>query len=310
MKQNCYVYWIKHKSTGKKYIGSKYAFNADPDTFWLNYFTSSKLVNALIKEYGIDDFVYRILREFGNDEMACLTYEKTLLDLAVERSDYLNLSNSTRMTDSYDNYYVGKEYQRKVASVYGLMSYKNKTGMHQFTAKEKQIICSKGGIAAAKINKQLGCAIFDEEVRKKQHDTLREQQISAFYDPKLRQAISSKGGKNGGFTSAYYARNGKTEQDRLKDQSDRGKIGGPKNKGFKWYNDSKQSYKYTAKMQQEQDFELFLEGNPAFTRGRCARETQLGKMWVNDGIKNMMITPNIFNSDKHTTGRMANGNKN
>lgn len=53
-----YVYIIKNKTTGLKYVGVKYAKNADPEKFWVTYFTSSKHVKKLINMFGKEDFVF------------------------------------------------------------------------------------------------------------------------------------------------------------------------------------------------------------------------------------------------------------
>lgn len=50
-------------------------------------------------------------------------------------------------------------------------------------------------------------------------------------------------------------------------QSENGKRGGPKNKGFKWYHDGVSQLKYTAAQQLEEPFEAFLERNK-FNSGR------------------------------------------
>ncbi len=52
-----YFYKLKHKKTGKYYVGSQYGKDSNPDNLWVNYFTSSKIVNSLINEDGKDSFV-------------------------------------------------------------------------------------------------------------------------------------------------------------------------------------------------------------------------------------------------------------
>lgn len=59
-----YTYFIKHKETGYFYYGVKYSKNADPNLFWVNYFTSSKSVKKLIEIYGKDSFDIQIRRTF------------------------------------------------------------------------------------------------------------------------------------------------------------------------------------------------------------------------------------------------------
>ena len=56
-----YVYFIINKTTGLKYIGSKYSKNCDSRDFWITYFTSSRSVKYLIKKYGKKDFDFKIL---------------------------------------------------------------------------------------------------------------------------------------------------------------------------------------------------------------------------------------------------------
>lgn len=51
-----YFYKIKHKPTGRFYVGSQYGKNCDPANLLKTYVTSSKYVRALIKETGIDSF--------------------------------------------------------------------------------------------------------------------------------------------------------------------------------------------------------------------------------------------------------------
>ena len=47
-----YTYRIELKHTRQKYYGVKFALDADPDTFWVEYFTSSKVIHDLIDKHG------------------------------------------------------------------------------------------------------------------------------------------------------------------------------------------------------------------------------------------------------------------
>jgi hypothetical protein len=75
-----YVYIIKNKSTGLKYIGAKYSKNSNPNNFWVNYFTSSKLIHKLIEFYGVNDFEFKIIKTF-NSVFDTLQYERKLISL-------------------------------------------------------------------------------------------------------------------------------------------------------------------------------------------------------------------------------------
>lgn len=142
---------------------------------------------------------------------------------------------------------------------------------HNFTEAHR-ISSSEGGRIGGQITKERKTGIFrsDDERRewaslggKASQKTLKEKQVSAFYDPNLRFDISSKGGKKGAFTQSKW-------------QSEFGKRGGVKNKGFRWYNDGIKDYKYTPKMQEEVSFEEFLEQKPHFMKGRIKNKGSKG----------------------------------
>ena len=273
MKKNLpYVYYVKNKTTNLKYIVVRFSKTCHPNDFWVTYFTSSKLIKKLIELYGVDDFEYRIVKKF-ECEFEAQKYENELLNIAVKRNDYLNLKKDF-LIDDKEGYFLHKEKMFKVRSFYAKLQATLKQGFHGVSEEKRLEICSKGGTAAAIVNKKNNTGIFNEDVRRRQHETLKEKQISAFYDPILKKDISSKGGKVGYFSKNYYEKNGLTEEDRIKAQSDRGKIGGVKNKGFIWYNDGFKSFKYTKTNQDELSFGEFLIKNPKFKKGRIINKNK------------------------------------
>lgn len=305
-----YVYWLKNKTTGMKYIGIKYARGADPTLFWKTYFTSSKHVKKLVKLFGKEDFIFRILKTFDT-AFEALQYENKLNRLAFQRKDYLNLHYNFLGDKTEQIFLLETEKQRKIAKIYGDLSYQLKTGLHSLSKEERDKACSLGGVAAEKINRELGRAIFDPEVRVRQHSTLRREQKSAFYDPSLRSRISSLGGKAGIFTKTYYQKNELSESDRIEAQRDRGRRGGPKNKGFRWYNDGNKSYKYTLSQQKQKGFDSFITDS-GFVAGKLPNNAS--KIWVNDGNKNYMIVREQY-TNEYRLGRLGdkgkyNGHKN
>ena len=63
-----YVYWIVYKPTKQKYVGARWRniilkLLAEDD-FWKIYFTSSKIIENLIKETGIGSFELKWIKEF------------------------------------------------------------------------------------------------------------------------------------------------------------------------------------------------------------------------------------------------------
>lgn len=59
-----YVYYIRHKPTGIRYIGSKFSHNAHPSLFLKNYFTSSTLIQELLSNCELKDIEFKILKTF------------------------------------------------------------------------------------------------------------------------------------------------------------------------------------------------------------------------------------------------------
>lgn len=75
-------------------------------------------------------------------------------------------------------------------------------------------------------------------------------------DPELHKSWSSKGGiTSGQFKNKEF-------------QSEMGKRGGVKNKGFVWINDGKTSFKYTAKQQALLSLEIYMQQNSHIKKGR------------------------------------------
>jgi hypothetical protein len=135
-------------------------------------------------------------------------------------------------------------------------------------------------------------------------------------DPEVRRENCSAGGKAGGamgvknksgvhaLSAEERSANGKKGNDKQKElgvgfysketQSELGKRGGPKNKGFLWYNDGAKTYKYTKKQQDQISFDEFLVANPEFSSGRLEREFKerpkaKGKRTLTNGVANVMI---------------------
>jgi len=107
------------------------------------------------------------------------------------------------------------------------------------TPEEQFIISSKGGKAAQK--------------------TLRKIKKCSFYNPELRKKAAMKGVESNRINGTGFHDS--------KFQSEMGKRGGPKNKGFVWINDGTFSIKYTPKQQKKVPVEEFMENNPQYSYG-------------------------------------------
>lgn len=87
-----YTYYLIHEPTGKKYYGVRWAKGCFPEDLWVTYFSSSRYVKKLIKEYGKDSFRVEVRKTFEGKDQAILWEEKVLRRLKVhKRSGWLNV---------------------------------------------------------------------------------------------------------------------------------------------------------------------------------------------------------------------------
>lgn len=86
-----YTYLITHIPTGKVYYGLRFARGCHPSDLWVTYFTSSKDIHKMIKEYGKDSFVSEIRKTFDNPR-AAIKWELTVLRRmkVLARDDFIN----------------------------------------------------------------------------------------------------------------------------------------------------------------------------------------------------------------------------
>ena len=91
-----YLLEFTHPQTYEKlyYYGVRYSKNCHPDDLFIKYFTSSKYVKKLIKEFGIKCFKYEVRKIFPNNPLRAHQWEqKVLLKLkAAKRKDFINKS--------------------------------------------------------------------------------------------------------------------------------------------------------------------------------------------------------------------------
>lgn len=89
--RNCYTYLIGWSTLDTWYYGAKYGKDANPDTFWVDYFTSSRYVKNFRKLHGEPD-VIQIRKTFKDNPLKCRKYEHTVLRrMCVDKNDrFLN----------------------------------------------------------------------------------------------------------------------------------------------------------------------------------------------------------------------------
>lgn len=74
-----YTYKLIFKPTGQYYYGVRYAKRCNPNDFWDKYFTSSKHIHKLIKDYGLSSFSFKITKTFNN-KIDALKHELSVLE--------------------------------------------------------------------------------------------------------------------------------------------------------------------------------------------------------------------------------------
>lgn len=86
-----YTYLIVHTPSGMKYYGVRYKQGCSPDDLWSSYFTSSKVIKALINKDGTQAFTYHVRRVFHSPAEAVLWEAKVHRRLRVDlREDWIN----------------------------------------------------------------------------------------------------------------------------------------------------------------------------------------------------------------------------
>lgn len=126
-----YTYLITHKETGLKYYGVKFSKDADPSSFWVEYFTSSKIVKEIVEKEGKGSFSFEIDKLFNTADEA-IEYEREFLSSIVNKEEWLN-----QCFEGFDYYAVRfktEEHKRKI----GAARSKPKTGKDLIATLENQ----------------------------------------------------------------------------------------------------------------------------------------------------------------------------
>lgn len=93
-----YTYLLKFTNPDSNevffYYGVRYASKCNPDDLFKSYFTNSKLVKNLIKNYGTRCFEHEIRKTFPNNPQKAHLWEQNVLRRldAANRKDFLNKS--------------------------------------------------------------------------------------------------------------------------------------------------------------------------------------------------------------------------
>lgn len=89
-----FTYLIYCKPTKQYYYGSRYSKHCHPSQLWTTYYTSSKVVKQLIREYGEAAFEVKITRTFETKEKARLWEHRFLCKVKSSTNpNWLNQHN-------------------------------------------------------------------------------------------------------------------------------------------------------------------------------------------------------------------------
>jgi hypothetical protein len=116
MKNIPYTYKLIFKPTNQYYYGVRWAKGCHPSDLFVSYFTSSKHIHKLIKEYGVDSFIIKVTKTFDNKTDA-VNHEKAVLTRvnAAVNGKFINKANNM------------PDYSRK-----GLITIHNDLGMETY----------------------------------------------------------------------------------------------------------------------------------------------------------------------------------
>ena len=95
MKTIPYTYKLIFKPSNQYYYGVRWGKGCHPNDLWVKYFSSSKHIHKLIKEYGLGSFDYKIMKTFTNREEAT-EHERSLLERvnASKNGNFINKVNN------------------------------------------------------------------------------------------------------------------------------------------------------------------------------------------------------------------------
>jgi hypothetical protein len=200
-----YTYYLYHIPTGKKYYGVQFNSRANPEDLWTTYFSSSKLVEKLIEQYGKDSFKYEIRKIFETTEEAHEWEQSVLKRIhAAEREDWLNQNNGCGPF-----YYLGPktETTKEKISIQAKKRYSNpnnhpmKGRKHTKETKAKMREKRKNQVFSEETRKKMAKSRIgkirgpiSEETRKKISESLKGRIISE--DWKIKMSESQKGRKH------------------------------------------------------------------------------------------------------------------
>lgn len=269
------MYYTVYKTTNlvnsKIYIGVHKTDNPN-DT----YLGSNRILKAALEKYGQEKFKKEILFNCSSEEEMYRKESELVTEDFCSRKDTYNIAPGGKGNSNFGKIVT----ERKIgihAMTFEERSQRSKNTQANLDPAHFKEIRSKAGKAGIKsqIENKVGIFGYSFEQRSehsKKLSKIQKENESGFFKP----GFASEVGKIGG------------------------KKGGPKNKGFIWYNDGINTFKYTSKQQVEKSFEEFLCENPTFKSGRSLKKTgprleiRGTKKFVTNGLLNRQVHIDIL----------------
>lgn len=112
------TYFIKWTKLNKWYYGVRHAKGCHPSEFWQKYFTSSKYVKELLKEFGNPDIIQ--IRKTFEDAKKAILWERTVLTKmqVLHRDDSLNKNIAGSIIISPEKYISIAEKRKNSRTTY------------------------------------------------------------------------------------------------------------------------------------------------------------------------------------------------
>lgn len=188
-----YYYRIKHKPTNMIYVGSQYGKRADPDLFFVKYFTSSKRVRQLILEEGKGAFEIQkivVCKDARNYERRVLQYWYRKLGRELFMEQFLNRNTAPGILNDDDTkhkIYSNTERHAKIESKkLGNTNVRGKAWWNDGTSMKRSVSCPGEGWIK-------GALKHSEETKKKRSDSNKGKTMSDESRLKMSQARTKEG---------------------------------------------------------------------------------------------------------------------
>ena len=256
-----FIYKTTNLINGKIYIGAHSTDNIND-----SYLGSGSILHKAITKYGRESFQREIIHFCETPDELYQLESEIVNEEFIARDDVYNVTLGGGGNPLLGQYVVENKLGIH-AMTFEERSACSKENQRNIDPEKRRQICAAGGKAGSCVGMERKSGIFG----------LNTEQRSA-NGKKANAAGKEKG-------VAFY--NSET-------QSELGRRGGPKNKGFVWLTDGVIDLKYTTKMQQEMSVDNFLRANEGFRLGRMEkpykpREKMQGKVSVTNGIVNLML---------------------